>query len=230
MTLMATHQIPGRAAPPSSDGCRPQRVLVVDERELMQAGLRSVLLDAPWVRACFVARSADDALAIARRCQPQVVLVSTSLEGRSGPELCRAFRRLMPHVKVVLMSEEGRVPAPVAQSLGAVAALSKHMPGDAVVSAVKHVAEGAKVFPRSTSIDDLRLSRRESDVLQHVASGLSNPEVAEVLNLSRHTVKQHTSAVYRKLGVRNRAEAASRALELGLLSLAVSEGRQQRAG
>ena len=59
---------------------------------------------------------------------------------------------------------------------------------------------------------------RELDVLQHLASGLSNPEVAASLNLSRHTVKQHTSAVYRKLGVRNRAQAASRAQELGLVA------------
>jgi two-component system response regulator DesR len=63
----------------------------------------------------------------------------------------------------------------------------------------------------------VRLSPRELDVLQQVSSGLSNPEVANLLNLSRHTVKQHTSAVYRKLGVRNRAQAASRAQELGLL-------------
>jgi len=55
-------------------------------------------------------------------------------------------------------------------------------------------------------------------VLQHLAAGLSNPEVAQQLNLSRHTVKQHTSVVYRKLGVKNRAQAASRAQELGLVA------------
>jgi two-component system response regulator DesR len=60
------------------------------------------------------------------------------------------------------------------------------------------------------------LTARERDVLVHLARGLSNPEVASALNLSRHTVKQHTSAVYKKLGVRNRAEAASRAQRLGL--------------
>jgi ATP/maltotriose-dependent transcriptional regulator MalT len=64
----------------------------------------------------------------------------------------------------------------------------------------------------------VQLSTRERAVLQQVASGLSNREVGASLHLSRHTVKQHTSAVYRKLGVRNRAEAASRARELGLLA------------
>ena len=74
------------------------------------------------------------------------------------------------------------------------------------------------MFPKSAGAPVLQLSRRELDVLRHVASGLSNPETASTLNLSRHTVKQHTSAVYRKLGVRNRAEAANRARELGLLA------------
>jgi DNA-binding NarL/FixJ family response regulator len=55
------------------------------------------------------------------------------------------------------------------------------------------------------------------DILQHLASGLSNREVAESLCLSRHTVKQHASAVYRKLGAKNRAQAASFAQKLGLL-------------
>jgi two-component system response regulator DesR len=98
--------------------------------------------------------------------------------------------------------------------------LSKNMTRGALLMAMKRVADGARVFPKSSMSSDVKLSRRELDVLQHLASGLSNPETAATLNLSRHTVKQHTSAVYRKLGVRNRAEAASRAQALGLISWA----------
>jgi two-component system response regulator DesR len=124
----------------------------------------------------------------------------------------------MPHVRVVLMCGEGRVSAAMGALNGAVASLSKQMPRQVIASALQKVAEGAKIFPKDTGRNALRLSPRELDILQHLAEGLSNPEVAATLCLSRHTVKQHTSAVYRKLGVRNRAQAASRAQELGLLA------------
>ncbi|WP_370937387.1 LuxR C-terminal-related transcriptional regulator [Amycolatopsis sp. cg13] len=201
----------------TTDFCQLQRVLVVDENELIQAGLCAVLEAAPWVSACYMASTAKDAVQVIRRHQPQVVVVSASLRGRSSAELCCWIQDWMPHVKMVLMAGIGRVPTALATSLGAAGALSKHLPRGAIVSAIKSVAEGVRVFPKTDVTPENRLSRRELDVLQHLAAGLSNPETAASLNLSRHTVKQHTSAVYRKLGVRNRAEAASRAQELGLL-------------
>jgi DNA-binding NarL/FixJ family response regulator len=220
MTLVAARA----AGLDAADRCQPQRVLVVHEHELIAAGLRAVLAEEHWIESCLVVGSAEAALPVARRYHPQLVLVSTSLGGRSAPELCGTLTQRLPHIKVVLLSGEGRVSAALALSLGAVSALSTHLPAAVLVSALGRIAEGARVFPKGASCPDDRLSRRESDVLQHLASGLSNPEVAARLNLSRHTVKQHTSAVYRKLGVRNRAEAASRALELGLLL----RGEQQR--
>ena len=128
----------------------------------------------------------------------------------------------MPYIRVVVMSGDGQLSAPLAASLGAVAALSKNMTRGALLSALKRVVEGGRVFPKSPPAPETQLSKRELDVLQHLAAGLSNPETASTLNLSRHTVKQHTSAVYRKLGVRNRAEAASRAQELGLIAASVA--------
>lgn len=191
----------------------------MEENELIQAGLRAVLGEATWVAQCLVAHGAEDAMQIARRARPQLILVSTSLPDGSGPSLCREMTAAMPYAKVVLLSGEGRVPAALAASLGAVAALSKQMSSGALVATLKHIADGARVFPKvAVTRPEKQLSQRESDVLQHLVTGLSNREVAEQLNLSRHTVKQHTSAVYRKLGVRNRAEAAGRALELGLLA------------
>lgn len=203
------------------DACRPQRVLIVDENELIQVGLRSVLGELSWVAGCFTVGTVDAAAQVVRRHQPQLILISASLDDRAGLELCRWLHQRMPHIKVVLMASEGRVPAALAVSLGAVGALSKQMPPEEIVTAVKRVVDGGRVFPRNVDASDVQLSRRELDVLRHLAAGLSNPETAAVLNLSRHTVKQHTSAVYRKLGVRNRAEAASRAQELGLLFLDV---------
>lgn len=202
----------------SVDGCLPQRLLVVDEHPLLSAGLRALLAGEPWVTSCIVVGSASAAWKVTQRRRPQLVLISASLDGRSGFALCRALKDAMPEIKVVLMSQEAPVPAALALRHGAVASLPKQMPPAAMVDAVKRVAEGCRVFPKDSAHSVTRLSKRELDVLRHVASGLSNPEVAVRLNLSRWTVKQHTSAVYRKLGVRNRAEAASRGQQLGLIA------------
>jgi len=87
-----------------------------------------------------------------------------------------------------------------------------------IVETIRLVAEGVTVFPAADAGAATHLTRRELDVLETLVRGMSNPEVAATLHLSRHTVKEYTSAIYRKLGVRNRAEAAGRARELGLVS------------
>ena len=77
---------------------------------------------------------------------------------------------------------------------------------------------GQQVFERTETTANLGLSERERAVLELMASGSTNPEIAEALHLSKHTVKEHTSGVYRKLGVRNRTEAVQKAQRLGLLA------------
>lgn len=199
--------------------CRPQRILIVDESELVQAGLRALLGHQTWVASCLGATSTTTAMDIARRRQPQMILVSSSIEGETGLSFCRDVQAALPMTKVVVMSGQGRVARSLARAHGAVGFLSLGLPAEAIVDVVRRVAEGARVFPRERPLAaNALLSRREMDVLQHLVAGLSNPEVAQALNLSRHTVKQHTSVVYRKLGVKNRAQAASRAQQLGLVA------------
>lgn len=203
----------------SETACRPQRVLVVDQNELVQAGMRALLVGEPWVASCFTAGSVEMAIEVARRAQPQLILLSMSVRGRSGLELCRELRERMPLTKVILMSSEGRVSTSLGQANGAVGFIPQGLPAMAIVATVKRAAEGEKVFPKAPDGEQrAALSQRELDVLQHLVTGLSNPEVAAQLHLSRHTIKQHTSMVYKKLGVRNRAQAASRAQELGLVA------------
>jgi two-component system response regulator DesR len=83
---------------------------------------------------------------------------------------------------------------------------------------VRTVASGGTVFPAEGRSAPLGLTERERSVLQLMGHGATNPEIAAELHLSRHTVKEHTSAVYRKLGVRNRTEAVQRGQRLGLLT------------
>jgi two-component system response regulator DesR len=198
---------------------RRHRVLVVDDCELVQAGLRSLLMHEEWVESCYSASSADAAFELVRRHRPHVVIIELALGTDSGLHLARRIRAASPHARIVLMSSQGRVSVSEATAHGAAGFIPKNIPAQGVVSATRQVALGGRVFPRRD--DDqasVALSPREREVLRHLVSGLSNPEVAAQLFLSRHTVKQHTSALYKKLGVRNRAQAASRARELGLVA------------
>jgi DNA-binding NarL/FixJ family response regulator len=206
------HRAPGRQV----------RVLVVDDMELVQAGVRALLGAQEWIGTCVGSTSGPAALECVRRYRPHVALVELSvggLNGLGGLELSRTLVAAAPHLRVMLMSENGRVSPAMAAAYGARGFLPKQAPAAAIVDAVRRLSEGALVFPRNgRPLLSTQLSPREQEVLQQLVRGLSNPEVARALHLSRHTVKQHTSTVYRKLGVRNRAEAASRARELGLVA------------
>ena len=107
----------------------------------------------------------------------------------------------------------------IARAAGASGFVSKDWDADDVAKAVRMVGMGMTVFrPREEPAPaPAQLSAREREVLDLIATGATNREIAERLFLSPHTVKEHTSAVYRKLGVRNRAEAVRQAQEIGLI-------------
>jgi DNA-binding NarL/FixJ family response regulator len=200
------------------DGPVGRRVLVVDDHEIVGAGLRTLLGRQDWVARCLVATDGGTAAELARRYDPHVALVDVFIGAESGLDVCAALREQSPQMRIALMSGLGRVSRPVALATGARGFFLKDWPADCIVEALRHVSEGRTVFPRPSEAAPAHpLSSRELDVLQQLVRGLSNREVASVLYLSRHTVKQHTSSMYRKLGVRNRTEAASRARLLGLV-------------
>jgi DNA-binding NarL/FixJ family response regulator len=106
-----------------------------------------------------------------------------------------------------------------AAACGASGFVSKNSRGSDIVRAVAKVAKGESVFDAQPddAEDASALSERERQVLTLVASGSTNREIAAQLHLSPHTVKEYASALYRKLDVRNRLEAVSRAQRLGLI-------------
>lgn len=197
----------------------PRRVLVIDDQELVQAGLRAILTTESWVAKCYGATDVETAQAIARRVRPHVALIDVCVGGVSGLDISRQLLAAQPHIRTMLMSSTTKVPTSVARSSGLSGVIPKSWKAGAVADAVRRVAAGSQVFPREEEQSPLlRLSAREVEILEQLVKGLSNPEIANVLYLSRHTVKQHTCAVYRKLGVRNRAEAVGKAREFGLVA------------
>jgi two-component system response regulator DesR len=192
---------------------RNLRVLVVDDHDVVHWGFRLLLTEQPWVERCLTASSVEEALEMARRYEPHVALVDLFLGEESGAELCEAIRRESPTTRVLLISGAGWISPQAAKAAGFV---SKDWPAHDVAMAVRMVGKGMTVFAPRAEQPSTPLSEREREVLTHMADGATNKEIAERLFLSPHTVKEHTSALYRKLGVRNRAEAVQRAGRLGL--------------
>jgi len=191
-------------------------VLVVDDHDVVHWGFRLLLTEQPWVSRCLTARDHDEAMELTRRYDPDVALVDLFLGEHSGAELCTSITAEHPSTKVLLISGAGWISPQAARAAGASGFVSKDSSADVVTAAVKAVGAGNLVFPRSPREPSAPLSPREREVLALMAAGSTNREIAAQLHLSPHTIKEHTSALYRKLDVRNRAEAVRRAERLGL--------------
>jgi len=192
------------------------RVLVVDDHDVVHWGFKLLLTKQPWVERCVTARTSEEALELTRRYKPQVALVDLFLGEQSGAELCEALQRESPGVGVLLLSGAGWISPEAARAAGAAGFVSKDWSAQDITRAVQMVGKGMTIFAPRSDTSAAPLTDRERDVLGLMASGSTNREIAAQLHLSRHTVKEHTSALYRKLDVRNRAEAVQRAERLGL--------------
>ncbi len=199
----------------------PERlsVLVVDDHDVVHWGFRLMLTQQPWVERCLSAQNGREALELAHRYQPHVALVDLFIGEESGAEICEQIRAAQPGTRVLLFSGAGAISPHAARAAGASGFAYKDWPARRIASAVRMVGLGKTVFePGHDRLGALGLSDRERAVLELMASGATNPEIADSLHLSKHTIKEHTSAVFRKLGVRNRTEAVQRAQRLGLLA------------
>ena len=192
------------------------RVLIVDDHEVVHWGFRLLLSEQPWVERCLTAHNGDEARELARRYEPHVALVDLFVGEESGAEMCEALRRESPTTRVLLISGAGWISPQAAKAAGASGFVSKDWGADDVAAAVRTVGNGRTVFAAAREQPRAPLSPRERDVLNLLATGATNREIAVSLHLSPHTVKEHTSSLYRKLEVRNRAEAVQRAERLGL--------------
>ncbi len=191
------------------------RVLVVDDHDVVQWGFRLLLGEQRWVRRCEAASSGAEALEHVRDQRPDVALVDLFIGEESGAELCAAIREASPQTRVLLISGAGWISREAARAAGASGFVSKDWSAADVARAVRMVGKGMSVFASQPEAS-AGLSDREREVVGLIAGGATNKEIAARLHLSPHTVKDHTSALYRKLGVRNRAEAVRRAERLGL--------------
>jgi two-component system response regulator DesR len=197
---------------------RRLRVLVVDDHDVVHWGFRLLFTQQDWVERCLSARNGQEALALTRRFDPHVALIDLFVGDESGAEICELVSQEVPPPQVLFISGAGRISMSAARAAGASGFVSKDWPSSDIVQAVRMVGRGMTVFQSQPERSRNALSERERQVLDLMASGATNREIAGSLYLSPHTVKEHTSSLFRKLEVRNRTEAVQRAQRLGLLA------------
>jgi DNA-binding NarL/FixJ family response regulator len=198
------------------EGQKRLRVMVVDDHDVVHWGFRLMLGQMPWVERCLSARTGAEAVAVCRRYEPHVALVDLFLDGESGPDICERLRAEAPAPRVLLMSGAGGISPRAARAAGAAGFISKDWSAPEIAKIARMVGDGMEVFREARNPAVPTLTSRESEILALIADGATNREIAGALYLSPHTVKEHTSTLYRKLGARNRADAVQRAQRLGL--------------
>jgi DNA-binding NarL/FixJ family response regulator len=197
---------------------RKLSILVVDDHDIVLWGMRLVLVQQDWVERCVPASTGAEAIERARRYQPHVALVDLFVGEESGTEIAREIREAHPATRVLLLSGAGRISATSARAVGATGFITKDRSAAEIVDSIRRIAQGADVFDAPPAAPRQQLTPREREVLELVAGGFTNAEIAAELRLSPNTVKEHASTVFRKLGARNRADAVQRAQRLGVLA------------
>lgn len=208
----------------------PLSLLVVDDHEIIRQGLISLFKDSD-IRVCAEASSADEAIRAARKHKPDVAIVDVMLDGVDCFDSIKRLRAAADDMKVVMLSAFDN-PTYVARavSVGAHDYLLKTATRAELIAAVTGAANGALPSRAgqlkgvahamknraSTSNAGVTLTPRESQVLRLIAMGLSNQEIADALEISIETVKEHVQNLLRKTSLGDRTQAAVWALRHGL--------------
>lgn len=206
----------------------PLRVMLVDDHSLVRSAIRQAI-SAPDVEVVGEATSAEEALSLATSLRPDVLLLDVDLPGMTGVQLVRELAPRLPETKIVMLTvSTSRRDVTDAIRNGAYGYLTKDLSPEALLRSVRGIRSGDLPMPRAMAakvLEDLAraargagpvassvssLSAREEEVLRLLASGLTDREIGEGLQISPRTVESHVGSVLRKLGVRNRAEAARR--------------------
>ena len=203
------------------------RVVIVDDHELLRAGLRSRLEREDGISVVGEADSAERALIVARAVQPDLILLDLLLPKKNGYDVIPELAEVAPEAKVLVVSSQA-APSSVRRALSAGAAgyLPKHSSDGDLVAAIRLVASGAGyvepdlgaqlVVPNGSPALE-PLSDRERDIMHLLALGYTNQEIGKQLFISVRTVDTHRAHVMRKLQLDTRAELVMFALANGVI-------------
>lgn len=211
----------------------PLRVLIADDHPLFRHGIRDVLNLAPDIQVIGEATSGEEAITQADTLHPDVILMDVNMQGVNGIEATRRILHDSPHIRILVVTmfeDDGTVFA--AMRAGARGYILKDAEKENILRAIQAVANGEAIFSPTiaTRLIDFfttqasalpkevfpSLTEREREILQLIARGQSNSDIARELSLSSKTVYNYVSNILSKLQVADRAQAIIRAREAGL--------------
>jgi len=214
-------------------------VLIVDDQRLVREGISSLLEIQEGIRVVGVAQNGQEAVEQALKHKPDIILMDIRMPIMDGIEATIEIRKKLPECKMLMLTTfDDDEYILKSMAAGASGYLLKDIPAadlaQAVILTHKGVSQmatsvagklanflkqvpGAEPVPETEALPDIPLTRRELDVLQHVAQGKTNKEIAEALCVSEGTVKNHVSNILSSLGLRDRVQAALYAHENKLI-------------
>ena len=193
---------------------RSVTMLVLDPHAASRIGLGVMLRQQAWVARCLLASDLDEAVALTRRFKPDAAIVDISNAGPFIASYIGPLRAARAAMSLLLSSHCRLAVRPPLSAVGASGLLSPGFTVEELVGAVGAALIG-DIEPWIGDAERVEsLSEREREVLVLISTGATNREIAAIMHVGAETVKKHAGALYRKLGVRNRTEAAQRAVEL----------------
>ncbi|MFH1382887.1 MAG: response regulator transcription factor [Chloroflexota bacterium] len=223
----------------------PIKVLVVDDHTLFRRGIGSILADQKNLKVVGEAVDGLEAIAKTKAVIPDVILMDLNMPRCSGLEAIEALQTQMPKVNILVLTvSENESDLFTAMKFGAKGYILKNTEPEDLIHAISHIAQGGvlvsplmatklltefkslstEVKERVESESEANLTPREGEVLQLVARGSTNKEIADSLVISENTVKTHLKSIMEKLHLANRSQAAAYAAKKGL----VQNDKQER--
>ncbi|MEK7288372.1 MAG: response regulator transcription factor [Elusimicrobiota bacterium] len=211
------------------------RIIICDDQTLFREGLRDVLAGEKDIEVIGEACNGQEAVTLAKKLQPDVILMDIRLPVMDGISATRVVRRDSPKTNVVILSSyEDEAHVLEAIQAGANGYLSKMLPARELVNAIRTFTQEGVLIPQPIMgklMDGIRkisaaqleaslinLTKTELMILAMVGHGASNDEVSKRLTSSIKTIKNHLNRIFQKLNVRNRTEAVLKGIDLGLIT------------
>lgn len=202
-------------------------ILIVDDHPVVAEGLKKLLSDSGITTKCLVSYSVKECLDVLNFFVPSLILLDINLPDGSGVDLCKIITAKYPEIRIIaLTSFSQRSYITRMMDNGASGYLLKNSSEEEILTALKEVESGKKFYGFEVSeilktepgINNNLLTRREIEVLNLIANGYTNQEIAEKAFISAHTVDSHRKNLLLKIGAKNTAELVKIAIQKGLIT------------